>query len=93
MQQVSSTDVQNILRNMRYPASKQQIIDEAIKQDTNNEALLTFENIPNKIYNNSAEVIDEFEDFQKAVQVFHNRKYPASKQELEMKLKTFTSGA
>jgi hypothetical protein len=39
MQQVNSTEVQNILRNMRYPASKQQIIDETIKQDTSNEAL------------------------------------------------------
>lgn len=33
-------------------------------------------------YNSSADVIDEFEGFQKVVQVFHNRKYPATKQEL-----------
>jgi hypothetical protein len=82
MQQVSFTEVQNVLGNMEYPASKQQIIDEAINRDASKDVLLTLENIPNRVYNSSAEVIDEFEDFQKAVQVFHNRKYPATKQEL-----------
>lgn len=82
MQQVSPTEVQNVLGNMKYPASKQQLIDEAIKRDASKEVLLTLENIPNRVYNSSAEVIDEFENFQQAVQVFHNRKYPATKQEL-----------
>lgn len=82
MQQISYTEVQNLVGNMEYPASKQQIVEEAIKRDASKEALLTLENIPNRVYNSSAEVIDEFEDFQKAVQVFHNRKYPATKQEL-----------
>jgi hypothetical protein len=82
MQQVSSTEIQNALGNMKYPALKQQIIDEAKKQNVSNEAIQTLENIPNREYNSSAEVIEEFEGFQKAVQVFHNRKYPATKQEL-----------
>lgn len=82
MQQVNPIEVQNVLGNMEFPASKQQIIEEAIRRDASEEILLTLENIPNKVYNNSGEVIDEFEDFQKAVQVFHSRKYPATKQEL-----------
>ena len=82
MQQVSSTEVQNVLENMKYPASKQQIIDEAKNRNASNEAIQTLENIPNREYNSSSDVIDEFEGFQKAVQVFHNRKYPATKQEL-----------
>lgn len=82
MQQINPIEVQNLLGNIEYPASKQQIIDEAIKRDASKEVLLTLENIPNRVYDSSAEVIDEFEDFQKAVQVFHNRKYPATKQEL-----------
>ncbi len=82
MQQVSATEIQNVLGNMKYPALKTQIIDEAKKQNVSNEALQTLENIPNREYNSSAEVIEEFEGFQKAVQVFHNRKYPATKQEL-----------
>ena len=82
MQQISPIEVQNLLGNMEYPASKQQIIDEAIKRDASKEIVLTLENVPNRVYKSPDEVIDEFEDFQKAVQVFHNRKYPATKQEL-----------
>jgi hypothetical protein len=82
MQQVNSTEIRNVLGNMKYPALKQQIIDEAKKQNVSNEAIQILENIPNKEYRNSADIIEEFEGFQKAVQVFHNRKYPATKQEL-----------
>ena len=82
MQQINPVEVQNLLGNIGYPASKQQIIEEAIKRDASKEVLLTLENIPNRVYNSSVELIDEFEDFQKAVQIFHNRIYPASKQEL-----------
>lgn len=82
MQQVSSTEIQNFLGNMKYPATKQQIIDEVKKRNISNEAIEILENIPNREYKSSADVVDEFESFQKAVQVFHNRKYPATKQEL-----------
>jgi hypothetical protein len=40
------------------------------------------ENIPNREYDSSSDVVREFEGFQRAVQVFHNRKYPSRKQEL-----------
>ncbi|RPJ78537.1 MAG: DUF2795 domain-containing protein [Alphaproteobacteria bacterium] len=80
--QASSTEVQSFLGNMNYPATKSQVIDEAKKQNVSNETMQALENIPNKEYKSSDDVVNEFEGFQKAVQVFHNRKYPATKQEL-----------
>lgn len=80
--QASTTEVQNALGNLSYPVKKRQLLEEARRQNVSNEAIQTLENIPNREYNNSTDVIQEFEGFQKAVQVFHNRIYPASKQEL-----------
>lgn len=48
MQQVSSTEIQNVLGNMKYPVTKQQIIDEAKKRNAINDAIQTLENIPNQ---------------------------------------------
>lgn len=80
--QASTTEVQNALGNLNYPVKKRQLLEEARRQNVSNEAIQTLENIPNREYSNSTDVIQEFEGFQKAVQVFHNRIYPASKQEL-----------
>lgn len=80
--QASSTEVQNALGNINYPVRKSQLIDEAKKRNVSGEAMQALENIQNREYDSAADVIQEFEGFQKAVEVFHNRKYPASKQEL-----------
>jgi len=80
--QASSTEVQNALGNVSYPAMKKQVIEEAEKQNVSSEAMQALENIPNREYDSSADVIREFEGFQRAVKVFHERKYPATKQEL-----------
>lgn len=80
--QASSTEVQNALGNINYPVKKRQLIEEAKKQNVSNETIQTLENIPNKEYNSFADVIQEVEGFQRAIQVFHERKYPATKQEL-----------
>ena len=80
--QASITEVQSILGNVKYPANKKQIIEEARKQNISGDTMLTLENIPNREYSSSDDVIHEFEGFQKAVEDFHTRKYPASKQEL-----------
>lgn len=80
--QASSTEVQNALGNVKYPLMKKQLIEEAKKQNVSSEAMQALENIPNKEYDSFADVIQEFEGFQRAVQVFHKRKYPATKQEL-----------
>lgn len=94
MQQTNPVEVQNLLGNMGYPASKQQIIEEAIKRDASKELLLNLENIPNRVYNSSDGLIEEFEDFRKAVQFFHNRKYPCIEaRTCRGSLKTITSVA
>lgn len=80
--QASTTEVQNILGNVKYPATKNQIIDEARKQNISGDTMQALENVPDREYNSSDDVVNEFESFQKAVEVFHNRKYPATKQEL-----------
>ena len=80
--QASATEVQHALGNLNYPIKKRQLIEEAGRQNVSNEAMQILENIPNREYDSSADVIREFEGFQRAVQIFHNRKYLASKQEL-----------
>jgi chromatin segregation and condensation protein Rec8/ScpA/Scc1 (kleisin family) len=80
--QASATEVQYALGNLNYPLKKRQLIEEARRQNVSNEAMQILENIPNREYDSSVDVIREFEGFQRAVQIFHNRKYPASKQEL-----------
>lgn len=80
--QASVTEVQSILGNVKYPANKKQIIDEARRQNISGDTMMTLENIPNREYSSSDDVVNEFEGFQRAVEAFHTRKYPASKQEL-----------
>jgi hypothetical protein len=80
--QASATEVQNALGNLNYPITKRQLIEDAKRQNISSEVMQALENIPNREYDSSSDVIREFEGFQRAVQVFHNRKYPARKQEL-----------
>jgi len=80
--QASTTEAQSILGNVKYPASRRQIIDEARRQNISGDTMQALENIPNREYSSAEDVVNEFEGFQKAAEVFHNRKYPASKQEL-----------
>jgi len=80
--QASTTEVQSILGNIKYPATKNQVIDEARKQNIIGDTMQALENIPDREYNSADDIINEFEGFQKAVKIFHNRKYPATKQEL-----------
>jgi hypothetical protein len=80
--QASTTEIQSILGNVKYPATKKQIINEARKQNISGDTMQTLENIPDREYNSADDVVNEFEGFQKAVEAFHKRKYPATKQEL-----------
>ncbi len=80
--QASTNEAQTILGSVDYPVTKSQIIDEAKKWNISGDTMQALENIPNRKYNSADDVINEFESFQKAVDVFHNRKYPATKQEL-----------
>ncbi|MDD2338996.1 MAG: DUF2795 domain-containing protein [Methanosarcina sp.] len=80
--QASTTEVQNILGNINYPVTKKKLIDEARRQNISGNIMQTLENIPNREYNSADDVVNEFEGFQKAIEFFHNRKYPATKHEL-----------
>lgn len=80
--QASTAEIQSILGNVKYPATKNQVIDEARKRNVSGDTMQALENIPEREYKSADDVVNEFEGFQKAVEVFHNRKYPVTKQEL-----------
>lgn len=80
--QASTTEIQSILGNVKYPATKNRVIDEARKQNISGDTMKALENIPDREYNSADDIVNEFESFQKAVEIFHNRKYPVTKQEL-----------
>lgn len=71
--QASSTEVRSTLENLNYPVAKQQLIDEAKKQNIDSKTMQALENVPNRHYKSADDVIDEVEGFQKAVQIFHKR--------------------
>ena len=54
--QASITEVQSILGNVKYPANKKQIIDEARRQNISGDTMLTLENIPNREYSTRPEI-------------------------------------
>jgi hypothetical protein len=59
MQQSSSTDVQNILQNMKFPATKQQLVEEAKKQNISSDVINVLQSCPDRQYNDSQDIIKE----------------------------------
>jgi hypothetical protein len=89
MQQASSSEIQSAFQKARqafseiqYPATKQQLIDKAEEYNAHIEVMQAIESLPDRRYNSTADVLKEFEGFQKLVQAFHELKFPATKQQL-----------
>jgi cellobiose-specific phosphotransferase system component IIA len=87
--QASSTEVQSAIqkavqafRDMKYPVTKNQLIEKAKSLNARSEVMQAIENIPDKEYHSAPDVLKEFEGVQKAVQAFHDMKYPASRTQL-----------
>lgn len=59
MQQSSSTDVQRVLGNVKFPASKKQLIEEARRQNLSSDIINVLESCPDRQYNNSNDIIQE----------------------------------
>lgn len=55
----SSTDVQRVLQNVKFPATKQQLIEEAKNQNLSSDVINVLQNCPDRQYNNSQDIINE----------------------------------
>lgn len=55
----SSTDVQRVLQNVKFPATKQQLIEEARKQNLSSDVMNVLQDCPDRQYNNSQDIINE----------------------------------
>jgi hypothetical protein len=55
--QASYVEVRNIVKNFRFPLTKQEIIQQAMKHGTNRIIIEDFENIPDKEYTSSNDII------------------------------------
>lgn len=89
MQQASSAEIQSAFqkasqafREMKYPVTKNQLIDKAKSLNARSEVIQAIENIPDKEYHSTADVLKEFEGVQNAVQAFREVKFPATKNQL-----------
>lgn len=89
MQQASSSEIQNAFqkasqafRDMKYPVTKNQLLDKAKSLNARSEVIQAIENIPDKEYHSTADVLKEFEGIQNVVQAFREVKFPANKKQL-----------
>jgi cellobiose-specific phosphotransferase system component IIA len=87
--QASSTEVQNAIQKavqafqeMRYPVTKMQLIEKAKSLNARSEVMQAVENIPDKEYHSSSDVLKEFKGIQNIVQAFQDVKFPATKKQL-----------
>jgi hypothetical protein len=55
----SSADVQKVLQNVQFPATKQQLIEEARKQNLSSDVMNVLQDCPDRQYNNSQDIINE----------------------------------
>jgi Protein of unknown function (DUF2795) len=59
MQQSSSTDIQRVFGNVKFPATKQQLIEEARKQNLSSDVINVLQSCPDRNYNSSGDIIQE----------------------------------
>lgn len=58
--QTSPIEVQKSLKNMDYPAKKQDLIEHAKKNNASKEVMEVLQSLPEKEYTNAADVSKEF---------------------------------
>ncbi|AKB45961.1 hypothetical protein MSKOL_0184 [Methanosarcina sp. Kolksee] len=87
--QESATEVHNAIQkalqafqDMKYPVTKWQLIDKAKSLNARNEVIQAIENIPDKEYHSSSDVLQEFKGIQNVMQAFRDVKFPATRNQL-----------
>jgi hypothetical protein len=58
--QASSIEVRNILKNLKFPLTKKDLVQQAKKHGISCEVIQVFESLPDKEYTNAADVCKEF---------------------------------
>ena len=93
-QQESTTEIQSAFQKtvqafqeMKYPATKNQLINKAKGLNARSEVIQSIETIPDKEYHSASEVLQEFKGIQNLVQAFRDAKFPATKQQLVQEAK------
>jgi predicted transcriptional regulator len=89
MQQASSTEIQSAIqkaaqafKEMKYPVTRNQLLEKAKSMNARTEVIQAIENIPDKEYHSASDVLKQFEGIQNAVQAFRDVKFPATKKQL-----------
>jgi hypothetical protein len=74
MQQASSTEIQSAFQKtvqafqeMKYPVTKNQLIDKAKSLNARSEVIQSIETIPDKEYHSASDVLKEFQGIQNVV--------------------------
>ena len=87
MQQASSTEIQSALQKtvqafqeMKYPVTKNQLIDKAKSLNARSEVIQSIETIPDKEYHSASEVLQEFKGIQNFVQAFQRCEIPCNEE-------------
>jgi cellobiose-specific phosphotransferase system component IIA len=89
MQQVSSTEIHSGLQKavqafqeMKYPVTKNQLLDKAKSLNARSEVIQAIETIPDKEYHSASDVLQEFKGIQNLVQAFRDVKFPTTRTQL-----------
>lgn len=69
-------------KEMKYPVTKNQLLDKARSLSVRSEVIKAIENIPDKEYHSTDNILMEFEGIQNMVQAFRDVKFPANKKQL-----------
>jgi hypothetical protein len=96
--QASTTEVQTAIQKavqafqeMKYPVTKMQLIEKAKSLHAHSEVMQAIENIPDKEYHSSSDVLKEFQGIQNVMQAFRDVKFPATKNQLIKEAKKLNS--
>jgi hypothetical protein len=96
--QARSTEVQSSIQKavqafqeMKYPITRMQLIEKAKSLNARSEVMQAIENIPDKEYHSSSDVLKEFKGIQNVMQAFQDVKFPATKKQLIEAAKKFNA--
>lgn len=70
MQKESSTEIQNALKEMKYPVTKTQLIEKAKSLNVRSEVIQAIEKIPDKEYQSASDVLQEFKGIKNLAHLF-----------------------
>jgi hypothetical protein len=58
--QTSYVEVRNVLKNLHFPLTKQELVQQAIKHGASHQIVEDLKNIPDREYSSSNDIVREF---------------------------------